>query len=270
MTLATAKAVIGHGHVDPNEIAKGLLGEFRKGALTGIGASTLKAMRDLDAGAHWALAGRRGEFAAGNGAAMRAAPLAFFLDADSPDARRVLRDVCRITHHNDEAYVGALAVLLAIQTPRRASRLEHLMTIAARLPDTNVRDAIEALAGLPSDASVRDAAHAVGVSGHVAESVPLSVFAAVATASLEEAILGVVECGGDTDTTASIVGQIQGAWGYPLPPEWLGNIPCVPAIDRLCHRASQGSSLPPQPDSEVARCGPASRRRVRSACWTSR
>jgi ADP-ribosylglycohydrolase len=42
---------------------------------------------------------------------MRIAPLAFVPSAD----RVVIRDAVRITHHNDEAYLGALAVVLAIR-----------------------------------------------------------------------------------------------------------------------------------------------------------
>ena len=37
---------------------------------------------------------------------MRIAPLAFVLDAGDRSHRVIIRDVCRITHHNDEAYVG--------------------------------------------------------------------------------------------------------------------------------------------------------------------
>src|SRR5580658_3347423 len=110
LTLATCQSIIEFGRVDPENLASHLLRWFLAGRIHGIGSSTLKAMRDLAIGTNWALAGRRGEFAAGNGAAMRIAPLAFLLDpADSQDCT-LIRDVCRITHHNDEAYVGAVAV----------------------------------------------------------------------------------------------------------------------------------------------------------------
>src|SRR5262245_33045013 len=105
LTLATCEAVIEGGTVDPARIAGRFLVWFRSGRLRGLGASTLKALRDLDLGAHWALSGAKGERSAGNGAAMRIAPLAFLLDLRSDEHRRTLRDVCRITHHHDEAYV---------------------------------------------------------------------------------------------------------------------------------------------------------------------
>src|SRR5262249_56987659 len=86
--------------VSPAAIADHFAHWFRQGRVTGVGASTLKALRDLAAGAHWALAGRKGERGAGNGAAMRVAPLAFCLDPEEPEQRTALRDVCRVTHHN--------------------------------------------------------------------------------------------------------------------------------------------------------------------------
>src|SRR5579859_8143076 len=106
LTLATCEALI-EGRPDPERIAASFLRWFRAGRLTGLGASTLKALRDLQTGAHWALAGRKGERAAGNGAAMRIAPLAFCVDPLADESRRLIRDVSRITHHSDEAYVSA-------------------------------------------------------------------------------------------------------------------------------------------------------------------
>ena len=80
LTLATCEAIIERGRVDAEAIAARFVAWFRLGRLDGLGASTLKALRDLDSGAHWALAGAKGERSAGNGAAMRVAPLAFVLD----------------------------------------------------------------------------------------------------------------------------------------------------------------------------------------------
>jgi ADP-ribosylglycohydrolase len=103
LTLPTSEAITSTRAVDPEAIAAAMLRWYRRGQLSGLGSSTLKALRDLDAGIHWALAGQLGERAAGNGGAMRIAPLAFMLDASLPESRRTIRDVCRITHHSDEA-----------------------------------------------------------------------------------------------------------------------------------------------------------------------
>lgn len=158
-----------------------------------VGASTLKALRDLDAGCHWALAGRKGEHAAGNGAAMRIAPLAFCTDP----SRQLIRDVCRITHHNEEAYAGALAVIFAIRK-----------TPFSELPDSVVKDRLHAIAHCKN---ITEAAQITGTSGYVGDTVPLAIFASRQDLEFEERIGQIIQGGGDTDTIASIACQISGA-----------------------------------------------------------
>jgi ADP-ribosylglycohydrolase len=182
-----------------------------------VGASTLKALRDLDAGAHWALAGAKGERAAGNGAAMRIAPLAFHLDPADAEQRQLIRDVCRITHHHDEAYAGALAVLAAIrwlafdQTATPSKLCERALI---QLPDSRVKDRLSELNSLPHDFTVMEVARRYGSSGYVAESVPLALYAArlIDGLPLKVVLRNAIEAGGDTDTIASITGQIAGTW----------------------------------------------------------
>ena len=46
---------------------------------------------------------------------MRIVPIALYLSSCTDADRQIIRDICRITHHNEEAYAGALAVVFAIQ-----------------------------------------------------------------------------------------------------------------------------------------------------------
>lgn len=56
LTVATCEAIVrAGGHVDPSGIAESFRAWFEHGRLRGLGSSTLKALRDLAAGAHWAL-----------------------------------------------------------------------------------------------------------------------------------------------------------------------------------------------------------------------
>ena len=68
--------------------------------------------------------------AAGNGAAMRIAALAFFLDVESSKDRQTIRDVCRITITTTRP-VGAITVLRAIQ-----AAVFSLESVASELPET--------------------------------------------------------------------------------------------------------------------------------------
>jgi ADP-ribosylglycohydrolase len=214
LTLATCEAIIETGMPEPQAVAKSFLRWFRERRISGVGASTLKALRDLDAGAHWALAGRKGEMAAGNGAAMRIAPVAFFVDASLDESLTLVRDICRITHHNDEAYAGALAVVLAIQAVLNNPKISAevlLAQIAEELPHTAVREQLLRLAGLQGQ-TIGSIAQRFGCSGYVVESVPLALYAAAEFAhlSFNDALTYLIEAGGDTDTIASIAGQVIG------------------------------------------------------------
>lgn len=215
LTLATCEAIQQAQGVDPEAIAAGMLRWFRAGRVTGLGASTLKALRDLAQGGHWALVGRKGERAAGNGAAMRIAPLAFHLDPDNARARRIIRDVCRITHHNEEAYVGALALVVALRaaiTGLWPGDDTLLTRVIEALPDSGVRDRLEEFAAQIDTSDLATLATRHGASGYVVESVPLALAAVQQYAHREpaEMFTALIRCGGDTDTNASMAGQLLG------------------------------------------------------------
>ena len=56
LTLATCESIIElDGSISPEHIAGRFVQWFRERRITGMGSSTLKALRDLDAGLHWAL-----------------------------------------------------------------------------------------------------------------------------------------------------------------------------------------------------------------------
>ena len=149
---------------------------------------------------------------------MRIAPLAFCLDSERPDSRTRIRDVCRITHHHEEAYAGALA-RCGRHWPRRFTPASFqavaLLTLtAASLPDTGIKERVLALAALAPGTPIAEVAQRFGTSGYVVESVPLALYAAQQTKQqgFVVALEQLIAAGGDTDTNAAIAGQIAGAW----------------------------------------------------------
>lgn len=211
LTLATCEAIIKAERVDPAQVAETFRLWFVNRRLSGLGSATLKALRDLRAGAHWALAGAQGEMAAGNGGAMRIAPLGFVLDADSD--RRVVRDVVWVTHRNDEAYLGALAVLLALQRPWPATPSALLEAVADGLPDSRVRDRLVAVGQSGLSGELGRLATEFGNSGYVVDTVPLAICAAwlMVSRGFAPVLADVCAAGGDADTIGTIAGQLSGA-----------------------------------------------------------
>jgi len=210
-TLATCASIASHGKPDPELVAREFTTSYRGRRFSRMGSSTLKALIELDAGGHWASVGATGDRAAGNGAAMRIAPLAFCIDPDESRGRRIIRDICNITHRNDEAYTGALAMVLAIQHALGTEQLSRSLfaTLVEKLPDSNVRDRFVFLRDQPM--TVGEYAAKFGSTGYVADSVPMAVLAAINSEGFEDSLQVIASCGGDTDTIGSMFGQIYGA-----------------------------------------------------------
>lgn len=207
LTLASIEALTENSQAGVSLIAHQFLKYYQKRKLKGLGASTLKALQELDFGAHWSQVGRTGEYAAGNGAAMRIAPLAFLENI----SKAQIRDICFLTHKNEEAYVGALVVIIAIQEILKENwngENNLLSFIIPKLPDTSVRDRLIAIQGIQNLKEVGN----FGNSGFVVDSVPLALAAAnqVLEIGLEQMYWELIEIGGDTDTNCSIAGQIAG------------------------------------------------------------
>lgn len=207
LTLATIEAMTNHEEISPEIFAKYFLHYYREGKLRGLGASTLKALKELDFGGHWSQVGRRGEFAAGNGAAMRIAPLAFIENLSFYD----IRNICFITHHNDEAYIGAKCVIIAIREILRGrwNGESNLIELVIRqLPDTRVRDRLFEIKDIKQLSEIGKK----GNNGYVVNSVPLALAAAnqVLEIGMDVMFSQLIEIGGDTDTNCSIAGQIAG------------------------------------------------------------
>lgn len=210
LTLATCEAILEDDTAAPKTLVTYFLKYYNEKRISGIGASTLKALQELNAGAHWSQTGRKGEFAAGNGSAMRIAPLAFIKDI----SRERIREISYITHQNEEAYVGALAVVLCIKEIIANSWQNDslLSSIIPQLPDTNVKDRLITLHEL-ENTSITEIGK-LGNNGYVVNSVPLAIFAAqkIKTQSITSIFEELIALGGDTDTNCSIAGQIIGAF----------------------------------------------------------
>lgn len=210
LTLASCEALSDDKGFSPKLLSEYFIKYYKERKLTGIGASTLKAIIELEEGGHWSQVGRSGEYAAGNGAAMRIAPFAFIKTISRED----VRDVCKITHKNDEAYTGALAVFLSIKAiiNKEWNGNNNLFDLLIpQLPDTRVRDRLIEINSMGENRPISDISK-LGNNGYVVNSVPFAIFAAsqILKLGITNMFQTIIDLGGDTDTNSSIAGQIAG------------------------------------------------------------
>jgi len=189
----------------------------------GIGWATLRSMVKL-----WLGCGpsTSGVFSAGNGPAMRS-PVIGAVFSDEKDAakrREFVRTSTRITHTDPRAEQGAQIAALAAACAARAARPEEGPRTFRELLSAAVPDLAPEWAPL-LDAAFRSAATGAstsavaaaqgwkaGISGFILHTIPAVIHAWYRSpGDLRSALSDIIAAGGDTDTTAAILGGIIGA-----------------------------------------------------------
>ena len=231
-TCMVAQSLITSGG-DPNRFASSFAWRLRwwlLGLPAGMGLATLRSIVRLWMGFP---PQRSGVNSAGNGAAMRSAIFGAALE-DQDTMRQLVSVSTRITHSDPKAKHGAWAVALAANTARRSDSVAAVQfadDLQASLSGedhelvTLVRAAAESVNRGDSTRAFADSiGQSRGVSGYVFHTVPVALHAWFThPRDYRSAVMSVIRCGGDTDTTAAIVGGIVGtAVGRAgIPDDWL-------------------------------------------------
>ncbi|SNY59913.1 ADP-ribosylglycohydrolase family protein [Paractinoplanes atraurantiacus] len=229
-------AVLTEGDFDRDGFAD-LLGRHHD-PYRGYGPGAVVMLREIREGLPWPIAAAAafdGQGSAGNGAAMRAAPLgAWHADSLTHAAAQGAR-AAEVTHAHAEGIAGGVAVTVAAAVAA-AGRLDGqrpplLRAVAAHTPEGLVRD------GLVAAARITDPGEAAyelgnGARAMARDTVPFAVW--VADRFLDDypaAIGACVAAGGDVDTTCAIAGGIVAAYtGLDgIPPAWLSAREPLPA-----------------------------------------
>jgi poly(ADP-ribose) glycohydrolase ARH3 len=163
-----------------------------------------------------------GQGSAGNGAAMRVAPLAVRY-ADAPArVRSEAERSARVTHTHPIGVDGAIIQASAIAAALRGDPILAAAREAARTPElVDKLQRVRELRGEP--ARPTDVAEELGCGSTADRSVPTAIFCALVHDNFEAAVSFAVSCGGDTDTIAAMTGAIAGArdGAAGIPERWL-------------------------------------------------
>ena len=196
----------------------------------GYGPGAVVMLRQIREGTPWPIAAAAafdGQGSAGNGAAMRAAPLGAWHADSLPHAATEGARAAEVTHAHPEGIAGGVAVAVAAAVAA-AARLEArpvdlLGAVLAHTPQSRVRDGLAAATRITS---AQEAAYELGTGTRAMaqDSVPFALW--VAAHHLDDypgAITACVAAGGDVDTTAAMAGGVVAAYTgiEGVPREWI-------------------------------------------------
>lgn len=184
-----------------------------------------------------------GVYSAGNGPAMRAAIIGAVCYRDLNLLKKLISTSTCMTHTDNRAQVGALAVALGAAyvmnqssttvesaSQRNLQLLQQWQTLAPE--DTEWQELLSKLAaGLNAELSVADLVYNLGftngISGYIYQTVPVALYAWLRHyGDFATTLSNVLALGGDTDTVGAIAGALAGVvtgdTGIPKP--WIDGI----------------------------------------------
>lgn len=233
----------------------------------GAGLATLKSCLRLLIGVNPA---KSGVYSAGNGPAMRSALIGVCFGDNQEKMRELVSVSTRITHTDPKAECGALAVALAAHMSANCDKMpctpNFYYDSLTSLLGSDGSDLLElvkkAVESVETGQSTEEFAESLGygsyVSGYIYSTVPIVLHAWFRNPKdYKSAITEIIKCGGDTDTTAAILGGIIGAsvGKSGIPQDWISGLMEWPRSllwmealsTRLSDVITQGESQRPLP-----------------------
>ncbi|HOM03382.1 MAG TPA: ADP-ribosylglycohydrolase family protein [Acetivibrio sp.] len=220
-TLMVAHALY-HSSGDEGTFSKYLAKSLRKWIISmplGVGFASLRACIKLLLGFS---PENSGVFSAGNGPAMRSALIGILYGNDIEKMKSLVRISTRITHTDPRAEIGALTVAYAafvVATRKEvdpSSFYEGLKVLLIGYESLEFLKIIEEVVeSVNNKESTKEYMERLGlrngVSGYMYHTVPAVIHACLSyKGDFRRSIAEMIECGGDTDTTAAILGGILG------------------------------------------------------------
>ena len=213
---------------DPEDYARRIAAIFVEDRIMGRGIATHNAAMRLAEGVSWQEAGSPPPYA-GNGAAMRAAPIGLLFD-NPTEMIRAAYDQGWITHQDPRATAGGVAIAGAVHMAARQESIDRTAFVAQLVEWTapidvgfsscvrelegcwglSVKEAINRFADLGLEEGRQNDTD--GISPFVVPSVLWSLYAFLRTPTdYKEAISTAIRVGGDLHTTGAMTGAICGA-----------------------------------------------------------
>lgn len=231
--VMVAQALVESGG-DPDLFSRSFARRLKRWFLlvpAGVGFATLRACLKLCIGCSPT---KSGVFSAGNGPAMRSPIIGVACGSDMEKMKTLVRRSTIVTHSDEKAYIAAFAAALAAKASScgGVSGAEYIDELGSALSGRDADEFLDLARAAVSSAAegetTVDFARSVnlekGITGYAYHTVPAVIHAWMRNQNdFRQAIIDILECGGDADTTAAILGGIVGAGvgREGIPADWL-------------------------------------------------
>lgn len=214
----------------------------------GTGKSTVEALRvaetldlEKDAIDTGAKAAWEKFHTAGNGSIMRCSPIALLYHQDREKLIRLSDEVARITHYAPESRAASIAYNLILadiinDTVYDKASLKHSLENAAKTVEPLSPVIARAILAVPQLKKEQ-----LQTTGLAVNALQISLWAVYNHNRLEEALIDIVNLGGDADTNAAVTGALFGALQgeKAIPARWLNSLIDLRRIQETAHTLHQ-------------------------------
>ncbi|MEW5819187.1 MAG: ADP-ribosylglycohydrolase family protein [Cyanobacteriota bacterium] len=200
----------------------------------GIGFATLRSIIKLWLGFPY---NKSGVYSAGNGPAMRSPIIGVCYGDNLTKLKQLVKISTKLTHSDPKAEYGALAIAYAayLSSTQNIVKPEEYSIKLKTILDDNATEFLKlidkTINSIESNHTIEEFAQELGlengITGYMYHTVPMVIFCWLKNQTdYKNAIIDIVRCGGDTDSTAAILGAIIGAnvKEKSIPDKWINNL----------------------------------------------
>ena len=221
MMLCLAESLVEKNAFDADDIARRFVA-WLESSPPDVGIHTRAVLSRIARGENWRDASgavqNESPNSAGNGSVMRCAPLALFSFRDADALREYSRAQSEITHAHLECqwscvFINAMSAHL-LDGENRENALQSALSQCDGAPESVLATAQNAAAKTRAE---------IPTSGYVLHTLEGALWSFLTTETLEDALIEIVNLGGDADTAGAVCGALAGAFygDDAIPARWL-------------------------------------------------
>lgn len=223
MTLATMDSIINNKTINTNDMADRFLKWFRNAEYTAtgetfdIGRTTLQALARYELKLDKAInCGLDNEFSNGNGSLMRMLPIAYYCfsqNLENEEIMKLVSNVSSITHKHEISILGCFIYVIFVIELLKGKNLKETYKIIKKLDYTkfsnNAREKYTKILGKDIN---KYKLEEIKSTGYIVDTLEAIIWVLLNTKSYNEAVIGAVNLGDDTDTVGACTGGLAGIY----------------------------------------------------------